>query len=101
MVHYMELSGKGIVLMRGEYDKVSQKVLLKYYVLKMQIIHHYLFLFQNVLTGREAQCLANQFQMYYSGKDHLKLELLEMFTSNPDTFKHMDLIRQLENMTLL
>ncbi|XP_026759618.2 ATP synthase mitochondrial F1 complex assembly factor 1 [Galleria mellonella] len=75
MVHYTELIQKGIVLMRGEYDK-------------------------NVLTGKEAQCLANQFQMYYSGNDQNKLKLLENFTNNPDTFKHMDLIAQLENISL-
>ncbi|KAM3956186.1 ATP synthase mitochondrial F1 complex assembly factor 1 [Aphomia sociella] len=75
MVHYAELIHKGIILMRGEYDK-------------------------NVLTGKEAQCLANQFQMYYTGKEQSKLQLLESFTSSPDTFKHMDLISQLENIGL-
>lgn len=70
MVHYTELADKGIILMRGEFDK-------------------------NVLDGQEAQCLANQFQMYYSGKDAAKLQLLQTFTKNPDTFKHMDLIAQL------
>ncbi|KAL0881279.1 hypothetical protein ABMA27_001163 [Loxostege sticticalis] len=75
-VHYTELRDKGIVLMRGEYDK-------------------------NVLTGQEAQCLANQFQMYYSGKDQRKQKLLETFTKSPDTFKHMELISELENITLV
>ncbi|CAB3226803.1 unnamed protein product [Arctia plantaginis] len=75
MVHYTELLDKGIVLMRGEYDK-------------------------NVLTGQEAQCLANQFQMYYSGKDAAKTQLLQTFTTSPDTFKHMDLINQLESISL-
>lgn len=75
MVHYTELSDKGIILMRGEYDK-------------------------NVLNGKEAQCIANQFQMYYSGKDPERLKLLESFTKSPDTFKHMDLISQLENISL-
>lgn len=75
MVHYTELSHKGIVLMRGEYDK-------------------------NVLNGQEAQCLANQFQMYFSGNDKAKLELLKRFNKNPDTFKHMDLIVQLESIGL-
>ncbi|KAG6448197.1 ATP synthase mitochondrial F1 complex assembly factor 1 isoform X2 [Manduca sexta] len=75
MVHYTELADKGIVLMRGEYDK-------------------------NVLNGQESQCLANQFQMYYGGKDEEKTKLLELFTTSPDNFKHMDLISQLENITL-
>ncbi|XP_068624246.1 ATP synthase mitochondrial F1 complex assembly factor 1 [Battus philenor] len=76
MVHYTELGSKGIVLMRGEYDK-------------------------NVLTGQEAQCLANQFQMYFSGKDQAKLQLLETFNNKPDSFKHMDLITELENISLV
>ncbi|XP_028157127.1 ATP synthase mitochondrial F1 complex assembly factor 1 [Ostrinia furnacalis] len=75
-VHYTELKDKGIVLMRGEYDK-------------------------NVLTAQEAQCLANQFQMYYSNKDTRKQLLLETFTKSPDTFKHMDLVSELENITLV
>ncbi|KAH9637110.1 hypothetical protein HF086_013926 [Spodoptera exigua] len=75
IVHYTELADKGLILMRGEFDK-------------------------NVLDGQEAQCLANQFQMYYSGKDSTKLQLLNTFTKNPDTFKHMDLIAQLENIGL-
>ncbi|CAH2040049.1 unnamed protein product, partial [Iphiclides podalirius] len=76
MIHYTELRSKGIVLMRGEYDK-------------------------NVLNGQEAQCLANQFQMYFSGKDQAKLQLLETFNKKPDSFKHMDLIAELENITLV
>uniref|UniRef100_A0A1E1W106 ATP synthase mitochondrial F1 complex assembly factor 1 n=1 Tax=Pectinophora gossypiella TaxID=13191 RepID=A0A1E1W106_PECGO len=75
MVHYTELQHKDIVLMRGEYDK-------------------------NVLTGQEAQCLANQFQMYYGGKDETKSQLLQTFTEHPDKFKHMDLVSQLENISL-
>lgn len=59
-----------------------------------------MFVLQNVLDGQEARCLANQFQMYYSGKDTTKLQLLKTFTKNPDTFKHMDLIAQLENIGL-
>ncbi|CAG5034225.1 unnamed protein product [Parnassius apollo] len=76
MVHYTELSDKGIILMRGEYDK-------------------------NVLNGQEAQCLANQFQMYFCGKDKAKLQLLETFNKKPDSFKHMDLISELENISLV
>lgn len=60
-----------------------------------------IYYFQNVLTGQEAQCLANQFQMYYSGKDQRKQKLLETFTKSPDTFKHMELISELENITLV
>ncbi|XP_047531678.1 ATP synthase mitochondrial F1 complex assembly factor 1 [Vanessa atalanta] len=73
MVHYTELVKKGIVLMRGEYDK-------------------------NVLNGKEAQCLANQFQLYYNGRSENKMKLLKLFTKSPDIFKHMDLITELETL---
>lgn len=76
MIHYTELIEKGIVLMRGEYDK-------------------------NVLNGKEAQCLANQFQMYYNGKDENKTQLLKTFTKHPDSFKHMELITELENIEII
>ncbi|CAH0724088.1 unnamed protein product, partial [Brenthis ino] len=76
MVHYTELAEKGIVLMRGDYDK-------------------------NVLNGKEAQCLANQFQMFYNGKDQNKLQILETFTKSPDSFKHTDLITELENIEVV
>ncbi|XP_063388226.1 ATP synthase mitochondrial F1 complex assembly factor 1 [Cydia fagiglandana] len=77
MVHYTELKDKGIVLMRGEYDK-------------------------NVLSGREALCLANQFQLYYGASaEPARRELLQSFTTSPDNFKHMDLIAQLENISLV
>ncbi|RVE50052.1 hypothetical protein evm_005258 [Chilo suppressalis] len=75
VIHYTELADKGIILMKGEYDK-------------------------NVLNGKEAQCLANQFQIYYNGNDQNKLEMLEKFTKRPDDFKHMELISELENITL-
>ncbi|GBP47448.1 ATP synthase mitochondrial F1 complex assembly factor 1 [Eumeta japonica] len=75
--HYTELEDKGIVLMRGEYD-------------------------QNVLNGREAQYLANQFQLYYGTNDANTPEatLLHSFTHNPESFRHMDLVERLENITL-
>ena len=52
-------------------------------------------MFQTVL---EAQFLANQVQIYYGGDDEEKLSLLETFTHNPEAFKHMDLISQIENI---
>lgn len=61
--------------MRGEYDK-------------------------NVLDSKEAQCLANQFQLYYNQEDPEKLEILKIFTKEPDKFKHMDLIKQIESLKL-
>lgn len=61
--------------MRGQYDK-------------------------NVLNAKEAQCLANQLQLYYSQNDPEKVKLLERFTKKPDEFKHMDLIKQIETLSL-
>lgn len=66
---------KGIVLMRGEFDK-------------------------NTLNVQEAQCLANQLQIYYSLEDPNKTKLLEQFNMRPDQFKHMDLIKQIETLSV-
>lgn len=75
LVHYTETQDKGIVLMRGEYDT-------------------------KVLTAQEAQCLANELQMFYYKTDESKSKLLETFTKRPDQFKHMDLIQEVENIQL-
>ncbi|CAH1261284.1 unnamed protein product [Diabrotica balteata] len=76
ITHYDEFEAdKGIVLMRGEYDK-------------------------NVINAQEAQCLANQLQMYYVQEDSEKKKLLEQFTNEPDKFKHIDLIKQIENLSI-
>lgn len=76
IVHYTEFSEKfGIVLMRGEYDT-------------------------NVINAQEAQCLVNQLQLYYSQNNQSKLDLLKKFTHQPDSFKHMDIINELENLTI-
>lgn len=76
ITHYKEFKDeKGIVLMKGEYDK-------------------------NVLNAKEAQCLANQLQMYYIQKDEEKQKLLEQFTTHPDAFDHMDLVKQINNLSL-
>jgi ATP synthase mitochondrial F1 complex assembly factor 1 len=75
IVHYTEFEEKGIVLMRGEYDK-------------------------NVLTAQEAQCLANQLQLYYSQNNASKIKMLETFTLKPNEFKHMDVIKELENLQI-
>ncbi|XP_073817728.1 ATP synthase mitochondrial F1 complex assembly factor 1 [Musca autumnalis] len=76
LVHYTEMRDKGIILMRGEYDS-------------------------NVLNGQEAQCLVNELQMFYCKDDPTKLQLLEKFTKKPDEFKHMDLIKEVENIQLV
>jgi len=75
MVHYTEFSDKGLVLMRGEFDT-------------------------KVINAQEAQCLINQLQLYYSKDDSSKLQLLERFTKEPASFKHMDVIKELENFSI-
>lgn len=65
----------GIVLMRGEFDT-------------------------NVIDAQEAQCLVNQLQLYYSQNNQTKLELLKTFTNEPDSFKHMEIIKELENLSI-
>lgn len=74
MVHYTELKdNKDIVLMRGEFDKKT-------------------------ISVQEAQCLANELQLYYCTENPQRLQLLETFTNKPDDFKHMNLIAQLETI---
>lgn len=77
MVHYTEMEeSKGIVLMAGEYDK-------------------------NVLSSSEAQCLANQVEVYYCQPSQEKLDILQKFTKEPTLFQHQQLIDQMENISLL
>ncbi|XP_044762531.1 ATP synthase mitochondrial F1 complex assembly factor 1 [Coccinella septempunctata] len=74
--HYTEfMDEKGIVLMKGEFDS-------------------------KVINSKEALCLANQLQLYYCQNNDSKNKLLEVFTKNPDEFKHMDLIKEIENLSL-
>ncbi|CAK9794759.1 ATP synthase mitochondrial F1 complex assembly factor 1 [Anthophora plagiata] len=76
IAHYTELKdSKGIILMRGEFDK-------------------------KCINVQEAQCLVNELQLYYSTDNPKRLRLLEIFTNKPDEFKHMDLIAQLETIQL-
>lgn len=75
MVYYPDLKeSKGLVLMKGEFNK-------------------------DVLTALEAQCLANELQLYYGEVNEKRTNLLERFTYNPDDFKHMDLIANLETLS--
>lgn len=75
IVHYTEFKDQGIVLMRGEYDS-------------------------NVISAQEAQCLANQLQLYYTQNNPRKLALLENFTKKPENFNHMDVIKELETLEI-
>lgn len=54
----------------------------------------------NVINAQEAQCLVNQLQLYYCQNNASKLELLEKFTHQPENFKHMDVIKELENLSI-
>lgn len=75
IVYYPDLKeSKGLVLMRGEFNK-------------------------DILTAIEAQCLANELQLYYGEENEKRTRLLERFTHSPDEFKHMDLIANLETLT--
>jgi len=76
ITHYKELKDdKDIILMRGEYNK-------------------------DILNVKEAQCLANQLQMYYVQNDEKKLQLLERFSRKPDSFDHMELVKEINNLSL-
>lgn len=75
IVHYVELKDKNLILMRGEYDI-------------------------KVISAQEAQCLVNQLQLYYGMNNEKKLKIMETFTKSPDSFKHMDLIKELENLSI-
>jgi len=76
ITHYKELKDdKDIILMRGEYNK-------------------------DILNAKEAQCLANQLQMYYVQNDEKKLQLLERFSRKPDSFDHMELVKEINNLSL-
>lgn len=76
IVYYTELRDKGLILMRAEYDK-------------------------NVISAQDAQCLVNQLQLYYAQNNASKLSILEKFTSKPAEFQHTDVIKELENLSLV
>ncbi|XP_075236014.1 ATP synthase mitochondrial F1 complex assembly factor 1 [Lycorma delicatula] len=72
MIYYPDLKDeKNMILMKGEFDK-------------------------NVVNPMEAQCLANQLQLFYGEEDEKRTKMLERFTHEPNNFKHMDLIAEFE-----
>ncbi|XP_065216900.1 ATP synthase mitochondrial F1 complex assembly factor 1 [Planococcus citri] len=76
LVYYSDLKEeKNLILLRGEYDK-------------------------NVINAMEAQCLANQIQLYYGENDEKRTKLMERFTNHPDEFQHMDLIGELNTLSI-
>lgn len=70
LVHYPELKHKDIVLMTAERD-------------------------HNAMGVAEAQCLANQVQLFYGSRNGA-FRLVEAFNHHPAEFKHMDVIAELE-----
>ena len=77
LTHYTELKDdKGIVLMLGEIDQEKMNVL-------------------------EAQCLAQQLQMFYATADEERFNLVYMFNKDPDKFKYMDIIKEVEASRLI
>ena len=65
-----------------------------------QIIHT-IKLSANPQDTQEAKCLADQVEMYYCNPSSEKLDLLMSFTEKPSEFKHMDLVAQLESISLV
>ena len=49
---------------------------------------------------REAKCLADQVEIYYSRPSETKLELLNKFTKSPQYFSHMDLVNEMNNLEI-
>ncbi|XP_077440664.1 ATP synthase mitochondrial F1 complex assembly factor 1 [Vanacampus margaritifer] len=74
--HYPELAqGKGIVLMTAELDP-------------------------KFISVAQAQCLANQVQLFYGTKRQETFRLVETFNRRPADFKHMSVIAELEQSGL-
>ena len=77
IAHYTELKEeKDIVLMLGEFDENRMNVL-------------------------EAQCLAQQVQMFYATSDEERFNLVHVFNVSPDKFKYMDVIKEVEASQLI
>ncbi len=47
----------------------------------------------------EAQCLANQLQLFYGENNEKRNRLMDRFTHYPHDFKHMDLIAEIESLS--
>lgn len=76
LVYYAELlESKGVVLMKGEFDK-------------------------NILSPIEAQCLVNTLHLYYGEKNEKRLNLMHTFTYSPDSFRYMDLVAEMDTIPL-
>uniref|UniRef100_A0A3Q2UZK6 ATP synthase mitochondrial F1 complex assembly factor 1 n=1 Tax=Haplochromis burtoni TaxID=8153 RepID=A0A3Q2UZK6_HAPBU len=76
LYHYPDLKEeKGIVLMTAEMDP-------------------------KFITVQQAQCLANQVQLFYGTQRRETYRLVEMFNHHPAEFKHMSVIAELEQSGL-
>lgn len=76
LYHYPELQdSKGVVLMTAEMDP-------------------------KFLTVHQAQCLANQVQLFYGSQRQETLRLVESFNHAPAAFKHLAVIAELEQSGL-
>jgi len=76
IVHYTELmEEKGIVLMVGEYDK-------------------------DTLNAREAKCLADQVEIYYTRPSDSRKQLMEKFHKSPAYFDHNLLIEEFNKIAI-
>ncbi|XP_014874853.1 ATP synthase mitochondrial F1 complex assembly factor 1 [Poecilia latipinna] len=76
LYHYPELKEeKGVVLMTAEMDP-------------------------KFITVHQAQCLANQVQLFYGTQRQETYRLVEMFNHQPEDFKHMSVIAELEQSGL-
>ncbi|XP_060735748.1 ATP synthase mitochondrial F1 complex assembly factor 1 [Tachysurus vachellii] len=72
LYHYSDLKqDKNIVLMTAEMDS-------------------------KFITVHEAQCLANEVQLFYAAQRHETFQLVETFNHRPTEFKHMSVIAELE-----
>jgi ATP synthase F1 complex assembly factor 1 len=53
-----------------------------------------------VQDAREAKCLADQVEIYYSRPSERKLEILKKFTEQPAYFHHMELIEEMNSLAI-
>ena len=64
----------------------------------MQIhICKFIFLFQD---AREAKCLADQVEIYYSKPTDSRKEIMEKFKNRPMYFDHNDLIKEFNSIAI-
>lgn len=76
LVYYSDLvDSKGIVLMKGEYDK-------------------------NILSPIEAQFLVNLLHLYYGENDEKRIKLMDTFNYDPENFQYMNLITEMDLIPL-